>query len=166
MTNQRTCPKCGADNEAINERCVKCGVFLLDVTVPIATDALPLDIPEQIKRYLERYAGNLLLFIADQQPPVVASLEHSVFHLGRDMRPPSDEDGMTVDLSPYGATIHGVSRRHATLIIKPDETIIHDNNSTNGTWVNGIRLVPNQSYQVHNGDQLQLGRLPMWIYFA
>jgi pSer/pThr/pTyr-binding forkhead associated (FHA) protein len=36
-----------------------------------------------------------------------------------------------------------------------------DLNSSNGTWVNGQRLVPNKPYDLPNGAVLQLGRLKL-----
>ncbi|MBF1019376.1 MAG: FHA domain-containing protein, partial [Lachnospiraceae bacterium] len=32
-------------------------------------------------------------------------------------------------------------------------------NSTNGTWCNGLRLMPNESREIRRGDEICLGNL-------
>ena len=49
-----------------------------------------------------------------------------------------------------------LSREHAVIFPTPDdEFIIQDLNSSNGTWVNGERIV---EYSLRNGDRIQIGR--------
>jgi predicted component of type VI protein secretion system len=66
-----------------------------------------------------------------------------------------------LDLAPYGAMRHGVSRRHA--LIRPAESTLYliDQNSTNGTWVNGQRLAPGRDFPLTDGDTIELGALRM-----
>ncbi len=66
-----------------------------------------------------------------------------------------------LDWGPYGAMRHGVSRRHA--LIRPGEHTLYliDQNSTNGTWVNGQRLLPGQDFPLSDGDVIELGALRM-----
>jgi len=64
-----------------------------------------------------------------------------------------------VDLSPYGAEAHGVSRQHLTILHENDRLVVADMNSGNGTFINGHRLKPGESHSLSHGDQLQLGRL-------
>jgi pSer/pThr/pTyr-binding forkhead associated (FHA) protein len=42
---------------------------------------------------------------------------------------------------------------------------IVDLNSTNGTWVNGERLTPNQTYALSSGSQLRLGRMRFFVLY-
>jgi pSer/pThr/pTyr-binding forkhead associated (FHA) protein len=48
-----------------------------------------------------------------------------------------------------------VSRRHAVVSLEDGGLVVHDLESTNGTWVNGERVVARQALAV--GDRLQIG---------
>lgn len=64
-----------------------------------------------------------------------------------------------VDLSPYGAEAHGVSRQHLVIAHENDRLMVTDLNSGNGTFINGHRLKPGEVHSLEHGGQLQLGRL-------
>lgn len=48
---------------------------------------------------------------------------------------------------------NSVSKEHATILVTSDKVIITDNNSRNGTFVNGVRI---QSQRINLGDKLGL----------
>ena len=50
-------------------------------------------------------------------------------------------------------TDDGVSRQHATLTVENDTVSLADNNSLNGTYVNGNRI--NEPYKLHAGDRIR-----------
>jgi pSer/pThr/pTyr-binding forkhead associated (FHA) protein len=50
-----------------------------------------------------------------------------------------------------------VSRVHATVECKNRRYILRDNNSHNGTWINGQKLIPNQDYLLKDGDDIRFG---------
>ena len=53
-----------------------------------------------------------------------------------------------------------VSRVHARIYKGEDGCIeIRDLNSTNGTWINGMRLEPNEKRRVQRGDEVRFGSL-------
>ena len=53
-----------------------------------------------------------------------------------------------------------VSRMHARFSLDRDGKMnVRDLNSSNGTWVNGERLVPNESRTLQQGDHVCLGRM-------
>jgi hypothetical protein len=68
-----------------------------------------------------------------------------------------------LDFAPLGAMRHGVSRRHA--LIRPGDEMLYliDQNSTNGTWVNGQRLLPGREFPLTDGDVIELGALRMTL---
>ena len=68
-----------------------------------------------------------------------------------------------LDYSRFGAMRYGVSRRHALVRPNGDSLYIVDQNSTNGTWVNGQRLTPGQSFPLADGDVIELGALRMTL---
>lgn len=77
----------------------------------------------------------------------------------------TDTSTPEVDLTPYGAAELGVSRMHAKLTRQSDTIMIQDLGSTNGTFLNGDRLIPFQPRVLRNEDELNLGQLTMRISF-
>ncbi len=70
-----------------------------------------------------------------------------------------------INLMSYGALDRGVSRRHARLYLKDNNLYLTDLNSTNGTYLAGKRLNPNEPILLRNGDEILLGRLAIEILF-
>jgi len=64
-----------------------------------------------------------------------------------------------VDLSLYEAYSQGVSRLHAVLKIQAKGVVIMDLGSSNGTRVNGQKIMPNVDYPINHGDVFALGKL-------
>lgn len=64
-----------------------------------------------------------------------------------------------IDLESYDGAALGVSRRHARLLHGDDGWLLEDLSSTNGTYVNGLRLEPSEPTALHDGDSLHLGSL-------
>lgn len=71
-----------------------------------------------------------------------------------------------VDLTPYGAAELGVSRRHARLEVQDQTLRIIDLGSANGTYANGMRLIPNKPRILRDGDEVRLGRMRMYVFFV
>jgi len=70
-----------------------------------------------------------------------------------------------LDMAPYGAAEKGVSRRHALIRRGEDTLTLVDLSSTNGTHLNGQRLIPNQPRVLRDGDEIRLGKLVFHIFF-
>lgn len=64
-----------------------------------------------------------------------------------------------VDLEPYGGGAAGVSRRHARLLSRPNGWFLEDLHSTNGTFLNEVRVEPQQPVALCSGDHVRLGTL-------
>ena len=62
-----------------------------------------------------------------------------------------------VILEDDAALSQGVSRLHAKIICGQDNYYVVDLNSTNSTYVNGTRLIPQQAYSLADGDVIELG---------
>jgi hypothetical protein len=71
-----------------------------------------------------------------------------------------------VDLTPFNAYANGVSRLHAVLKRVNDNAFIVDLGSSNGTYVNGSRLVPHMEQPVNHGDVIYLGKLKFQLLFG
>lgn len=72
-----------------------------------------------------------------------------------------DDTNDIFDLTAYGAHDRGVSRRHCQLELKNGRIELTDLDSTNGTFVNGEKLQPNQPHILKKGEEIILGRLPI-----
>jgi hypothetical protein len=68
-----------------------------------------------------------------------------------------------IDLSAYQAYTLGVSRLHASVKISPQRAVVMDLGSSNGTRVNGQKIVPNVDYLINLGDIVALGKLKIQI---
>jgi pSer/pThr/pTyr-binding forkhead associated (FHA) protein len=64
-----------------------------------------------------------------------------------------------IDLGPYGASTHGISRRHARLTRDQGRYRIEDLQSANLTYVNDQRLNAGMSLELQDGDRLLFGNL-------
>jgi hypothetical protein len=68
-----------------------------------------------------------------------------------------------VDLSPFEAYAQGVSRLHSALKIINGRVVITDLGSSNGTRVNGQKIMPHIDYPLNHGDVIALGKLKIQI---
>jgi hypothetical protein len=68
-----------------------------------------------------------------------------------------------VDLSTYEAYSQGVSRLHAALKLNNQRVFITDLGSSNGTRVNGQKIMPNIDYPLNHGDVITLGKFKIQV---
>jgi pSer/pThr/pTyr-binding forkhead associated (FHA) protein len=68
-----------------------------------------------------------------------------------------------IDLSPYEGYAEGVSRLHAAIRKTEKGYLIVDLGSSNGTRINGQKIVSNVSYPLKDGDVLALGRIKLQV---
>lgn len=68
-----------------------------------------------------------------------------------------------VDLSPYEAYSQGVSRLHAALKLNNQRVFITDLGSSNGTRVNGQKIMPNADFPLNHGDVIALGKFKIQV---
>ncbi|HML21245.1 MAG TPA: FHA domain-containing protein [Aggregatilinea sp.] len=107
-------------------------------------------------------SSKLVIHIRDVAEPMLLEPTEETL-LGRSDDPAQPLVGL--DLSPYGAAEHGVSRRHAAIRRGEDTLTLVDLGSTNGTHLNGQRLIPNQPRVLRDGDEIRLGKLIFHIFF-
>jgi len=68
-----------------------------------------------------------------------------------------------IDLTNYDAYTQGVSRLHAALKINDSDVAVTDLGSSNGTRVNGQKIMPHIDYPLKHGDIVALGKLKIQI---
>jgi len=104
----------------------------------------------------------VVIFVSGYQEPI-AVVVPSRITIGR--RSGGTSRRPHVDLERYGAFDAGVSRIHAAIHREPDGFYIEDLGSSNGTFVNNVRIAPNQRVPLQNAAEVVLGSLPVRIFF-
>ncbi len=105
--------------------------------------------------------GIVLINLEDGQP--VAMLEEQAFILGRASAETKTKEPL-VDLTSLGVD-YGVSRLHALIRKTKDGYQLTDLDSSNGTWIENERLVPQRPYEVESGSRIRMGRLNMLVFY-
>ncbi len=88
-------------------------------------------------------------------------LQPQISPLGLKIGRSSGDFTVDVDLNPFNGGNYGVSRSHATLRVDKENQrlLITDEGSTNGTFINGVKLPRNMESTLSNGDELKLGKM-------
>jgi pSer/pThr/pTyr-binding forkhead associated (FHA) protein len=165
-----TCPNCNHDNREGLLFCINCGYSITDAMVgqaTIPTRRVESDPDESSAKSTWgsarfRQGSTIILHIHEAAEPVTIEPAQRII-FGR-----SDNNSTylpDVDFAPYGALEKGVSRQHAALEINEDTLMLLDVGSSNGTFLNGQRLLPNQPRVLRDGDEVRLGKLITHIYF-
>ncbi len=169
-TPKRTCPKCAHENETSALICVRCGTPLRPTTYPVSErwPARPETRPEprptaEPKPETEQppASAGIALWVRNDPLPVLLESGTGVV-LGRQTDAQKDP-AFLVDLSRYSAYRLGVSRRHAQIEIKGGQCLLLDLGSSNGTWVNGLKVRPYQPVTLQIGDRINLAQLEILV---
>jgi hypothetical protein len=107
-------------------------------------------------------AGDLILLVFSQPSHTRVFALHSTAVLGR----ACEMECEVVNLTKYRAYELGVSRCHAMLEVTDDGVLVSDLGSSNGTYLNRVRLEPNQAAILNDGDEVCLGQMAIRVYFA
>ncbi len=159
------CPSCKLRNKPGAILCTFCGAPLKGPRQETrATDRFDEDdfVPSRPGKYTDSLVPDLGLGIYLENTVPVTVLRDEEAILGRRA---SGTGGLVVDLAPFGAIQLGVSRRHAVIHREEDGYYITDLNSTNGTRINGRRLLPNAPCRLSSGDVIRLGRLNLLVLY-
>jgi FHA domain len=161
-----TCPNCKHQEVDGAVFCSDCGTQLVkteSVTtqkIDMSTSNLATGPIEEIPDYSNAWIS-LHMLDSGQILPVA---ERNEFTIGRisDNQPIMPD----IDLTAFKAYDNGISRLHAVIRRNSGNVIIMDLGSSNGTYVNGIRLMPNVEQSLHHGDVVALGKLKMQIVLS
>jgi len=170
-TIDKFCPACKRKNDGEATVCAYCGASLESEKVDQTTERmkkvtllLP-DIQESIEsaRPISPIPpGAIAIYVLGETKPIAIS-EEEEFILGRHVIEGSDN---IIDLTPYGGLEKGVSRKHAIIRKAKIAFEIVDLYSTNGTWINEKRLMPNKAYPLDSGIQIRLGQMLLFTLFG
>jgi hypothetical protein len=159
-----TCPVCGLVNRPGELACSRCGTILAT-----GGSTKKLGQEEVQTKQKNMPTGDV---IVSEQMPILLEIEGQqvavpvaeVVTVGRVSDIP-DDSRPDVDLSLFNAGDKGVSRKHIKIKRKNILIYVADLGSTNGTMLNGKRLIPNAERLLRNGDELTLGRLKVKVKF-
>lgn len=164
------CTNCGEGNREGMLFCDVCGYSLTRATqgqATIPTKRIDNDSDANIAKATWgaarfKQGSAIIIHVRDADEPVTVEPAQRVI-FGR-----SDDNSTVkpdVDFASYGAIEKGVSRQHAALEVNEDTLMLLDVGSSNGTYLNGQRLLPNQPRVLRDGDEVRLGKLVAHIYF-
>ena len=71
----------------------------------------------------------------------------------------NDATGASFDLTGFGGMEKGVSRKHAVIHHSGSDYTVEDMGSTNGTYVNRKKVIPNTPEAIKPGDEIRFGKL-------
>jgi hypothetical protein len=164
----KTCPYCAYENREGILFCEECGQPFVGGTDTLATSRLvqndQVGFQGRVTWGTARFdsGSSLVVHIRDHAEPIVLDAKEEIL-LGRSDPHSSTRPGL--DLAPFGAAEQGVSRQHAVIRRGEDTLTLVDLGSTNGTHLNGQRLIPNQPRVLRDGDEIRMGKLAFHIFF-
>lgn len=160
-----TCPNCSYENANNAQICTRCGELLI---MPSSTAIISETQQEEEgspKYGSVRFGNSLVIEVVDGRTKFEFDrdeLEEII--IGRK----DPETGILpgIDLSPENANEKGVSRSHATIVRRDGALHIRDNNSANGTFLNGQRLIQDKLRVLRDGDDIRVGKMVLRITFG
>lgn len=165
----KKCPYCGYENREGLLFCEDCGQGLAG---PIAAPTLPTRNLGETSTELSAKAtwgtaslsktSAVVVHIRDETEPIILELADQLIIGRTDTSSPRQPQ---IDLTPYGALEKGVSRIHAAIERSDDVLTIVDMGSSNGTFLNGQRLLADQPRVLRDGDEIRFGKLVAHVYF-
>ncbi len=174
------CPNCGHRNRPGTLICDNCGTSLIGGTKAAVgtrdlvsasaatTSSEPLLDAAQLNA-VESAGGStfsddmvLRIEIEGGATPMLVYPKQEII-LGR--RDPNTGTLPDVDMTAYSGYRMGVSRTHASIRLQDKQLNLSDRGSSNGTFLNGTRLVAHRPYPIKDGDEIRLGQMVLKIYF-
>jgi len=156
------CPSCQHQEVEGAMFCSECGMSLQNLdafgTQNIKTDEINQDIlsspPRKEPSDVLSHAHTLQILDGGQLLPLSDRKEYTMGRVSEGQPVMPD-----IDLTPYRAYENGVSRIHAVLKREKGKAYVMDLGSSNGTYLDGVRLTPEQEYPLSHGSILSLGKL-------
>jgi hypothetical protein len=153
------CPSCGALNPAGESFCSNCG-SMLGATAAATAAAAPAAAPVAAAPVMPAASAPAAL-----SARLIVEADNQEFDLsGKDNVLIGREDAVSnifpdVDLTPHGGEEGGVSRMHAHIFVENGQYMLEDENSTNFTFLNRQKLTAKTPTQLHDNDEIKLGRV-------
>jgi hypothetical protein len=145
------CPSCGTDNPEGSRFCDDCGASLVAtapaVVIPEAHEEIH-QIPRGVTKLIAQDTGKEF------------PLDKDVITIGR--QSPADGIFPDIDLTDIDEEAY-VSRRHARILKKDEGFIFEDLGSSNGSFINNVRIAQGVQQFLNEGDVVRLGKTVMTL---
>lgn len=99
------------------------------------------------------YSDTIKLFVCSSGKTI--TLQKARIEVGRSME---------ADLN-FGSDNEYMARRHAIFVFSNRRWYLVDNNSTNGTYINGVRLQPGMKYMLADNDEIVFAKYTKVIFY-
>jgi ribosomal protein L32 len=181
--NKQKCPNCGQLNRPGVLLCENCGTNLATGETRIGTrdfhrekvdehETLPpertsLDTNE-MKAVITAGTGifeNDMVLRLEVEGAPTPILVYPTLETVMGRRDPVTGSLPDVDLTAYAGYRMGVSRKHAVIRLQNKQLDLRDLGSSNGTFVNGVRLTAHQPHALRDGDEIALGKMVLKVFF-
>ena len=161
------CPNCRHEEVPGALFCSECGAQLVFTDASNTTalpgkqmvDDLPGTAPMQ-PNMTSTLRARIMVHIIDNGK-LIPVTDKTEFTVGRS----SEGQPITpdVDLGEFNAFDFGVSRLHIVVRLRDEKLSIMDLGSSNGTFINGIRIPVNSEQNISSGDVVSLGKFRIQI---
>ncbi|MCS7243117.1 MAG: FHA domain-containing protein [Candidatus Calescibacterium sp.] len=141
----KICPSCGQSNKANEILCVSCMIDISGVR-PIDNSKIDSDVDNKADSNVESN-DDAKLFFREKVSGRVIELSNADI-IGRYNK------GSEIFLNLSNPKI--ISRIHCQVFYRGGKWYIKDLNSTNNTFLNGVKLSPNEDYELNNKDIVSL----------
>lgn len=176
MSNLVICPNCSHENHAAEQFCANCGLWLQDFETRKTFSGVQgtaikakvqeiAQLRESNKIQVPQLEGNEIALAIDDAPNVLVIRFDSPLLLGRDTGAHTDNHPL-IDFNDYRGYVMGVSRTHAMISRQNGDFYLVDLGSSNGTFLNGNRLNPNEPKLLETGDRITLGQIDIMFFSA
>lgn len=169
------CPLCKNKNDRKAITCKYCGALLEETragrittrnTGGLSMD--PIKIPDTFINYGLIPEGGIAIYAAGISRPMYLHMDKELI-IGRKKGETSesfiDFSDSFLDFSGLDGFNMGLSRRHALIRRSESGFEVVDLTSTNGSWLNNKRLIPNEPYPFENGAQMRFGLLQILVTY-
>jgi len=159
------CPRCGKPSPRGATVCQFCNQVMSPM--PIVTRQLESlePAPSKAAPVNPTFFGansTLVMLVQGQKKPMEA-YPRSQLIIGR--ASPLNPKPVNIDLTAFNGEELGISRNHAQLRCQDNMLLLVDLKSPNGTFINELRLYPNEARVLRSGDEVRLGKMVIRIVF-
>ena len=137
-------------------------VIIAQVTTRRLTESAKLLSQAELEALIKSFIPEqgLTFYIINNGELIIVGEEQSELILGRKI------DDSINNLINVGAYDVFVSRKHAKIIKVPAGYEIMDMGSSNGTWLEEMRLIPHKTYPLKSGAQIRLGHIQIMVHYS
>ena len=166
---EKFCPVCKNKNPRVAIICMHCGALLDEDPTSsmstIKTDDGQVSPPaESVSSFIDTSLipkDGICIYVVSAQKPYYLGMDKNLI-IGRSLE---EVPEAFLDLSVVGGYALGVSRKHAMIRRAESGFELVDLASTNGTWLNKDKIIPDKPYPFVSDSQIRLGRMQIFVIY-